>query len=144
MDIDEPQQPLEQKALEFKSRLVAKTIDAKELTNRLKVLKLSFLVPGKNEIKTDLRIILNALQTYQELHEELRSISQDAIVKQSLDATAKELVNPKILKHSSPAVKAYAATCLADMLRLYAPEAPFSTKETIVSKQAKNLVETKK
>ncbi|KAI7851934.1 hypothetical protein BDC45DRAFT_444630, partial [Circinella umbellata] len=66
-----------------------------------------------------------------ELHEELRSISQDAIVKQSLDATAKELVNPKILKHSSPAVKAYAATCLADMLRLYAPEAPFSTKETI-------------
>ena len=69
----------------------------------------------------------------------MQSFAQDEIIKQSLDATAKELVNSKILKHSSPVVKAYAATCLADMLRLYAPEAPFSTKETIVSQQLKNL-----
>ena len=52
MDIDEPQQPLEQKALEFKSRLVAKTVDAKELTNRLKVHKMNlcllYLTPKKN------------------------------------------------------------------------------------------------
>ncbi|KAI9491520.1 armadillo-type protein [Zychaea mexicana] len=101
MDVDEPQQQVEQKPLKFKSRLVAKSIDAKELTSRLKT-----------------------------LHEELNAFGQHEIVKESLDATAKELVNSKILKHASGTVKAYAATCLADMLRLYAPEAPFSDKET--------------
>ena len=57
MDIDEPQQPLEQKALEFKSRLVAKTVDAKELTNRLKVLKMKLCLlylTQKNKIKKKL------------------------------------------------------------------------------------------
>ncbi|KAI8141304.1 hypothetical protein BJV82DRAFT_518780, partial [Fennellomyces sp. T-0311] len=63
------------------------------------------------------------------LHDELRAFNQGEVVKDSLDATAKELVNSKILKHSSNSVKACAAACLADMLRLYAPEAPFSDKE---------------
>ncbi|KAI9265205.1 hypothetical protein BDA99DRAFT_437114, partial [Phascolomyces articulosus] len=64
-----------------------------------------------------------------ELHEELHNFPQGEIIKDSLDSTTKELINPKILKHSSSIVKAYAAVCLADMLRLYAPEAPFSDKE---------------
>lgn len=49
--------------------------------------------------------------------------------KNSLNDVAKELVHSKIMRHSSQSVRALAACCLADMLRLYAPDAPYDDPE---------------
>ena len=41
----------------------------------------------------------------------------------------KDLINTSILLHKDRGVKAYAACCIADLLRLYAPEAPYNQNE---------------
>ena len=43
------------------------------------------------------------------------------------------LVKPFILKHRDKDVKAHAACCLADILRIFAPEAPYGEEELRVS-----------
>ena len=43
---------------------------------------------------------------------------------------AQSLVSPFILRHRDKDVKAYAACCLADILRIFAPEAPYG-EETV-------------
>jgi sister chromatid cohesion protein PDS5 len=47
----------------------------------------------------------------------------------SLATARKELINTSILLHKDRGVKAYAACCLADLLRLYAPDAPYTHTE---------------
>ncbi|EMD34698.1 hypothetical protein CERSUDRAFT_116889 [Gelatoporia subvermispora B] len=47
----------------------------------------------------------------------------------SLSAVRKELINTSILLHKDRGVKAYTACCLADLLRLYAPDAPYTHNE---------------
>ena len=42
---------------------------------------------------------------------------------------AQSLVSPFILKHRDKDVKAYAACCLADILRIFAPEAPYGEEQ---------------
>ena len=42
---------------------------------------------------------------------------------------AKELITPALLLHKERGVKAYIACCLVDILRLYAPEAPYTERE---------------
>jgi hypothetical protein len=63
------------------------------------------------------------------LHEELAEIDQDLIVTSSLDTVAKDLIAHALLLHKEKGVKAYLACCLADILRLYAPEAPYTQAE---------------
>lgn len=53
-----------------------------------------------------------------------------------LDDLAKALVAPAILGHRSKEVKLMVACCLADILRIYAPDAPYSEK------QIKNIFES--
>lgn len=67
------------------------------------------------------------------LHEELAEIDQDLIDTTSLDSVAKALLAPALLLHKERGVKAYLACCLADILRLYAPEAPYTQAELKVS-----------
>ena len=50
-----------------------------------------------------------------------------------MDKVAKQCMSPFLLLHKDPAVKAYLAACLADLLRLYAPEAPYTQAELKVS-----------
>ncbi|SGY76821.1 BQ5605_C005g03519 [Microbotryum silenes-dioicae] len=63
------------------------------------------------------------------LHNELAEIDQDLIVTSSLDKVAKELISSSLLLHKDRGSKAYLACCLADILRLYAPEAPYTQDE---------------
>ncbi|KAI0790526.1 armadillo-type protein [Abortiporus biennis] len=63
------------------------------------------------------------------LHTELASLDQELVDTNSLSSVRKELINPSILLHKDRGVKAYAACCLADLLRLYAPDAPYTQPE---------------
>ncbi|RPB08048.1 hypothetical protein P167DRAFT_555515 [Morchella conica CCBAS932] len=60
------------------------------------------------------------------LSKELIALEQEAVDRESLATPARELVNVGLLQHKDPGVKAYAACCLADMLRLHAPDAPYT------------------
>ena len=72
--------------------------------------------------------LLKKLKT---LHEQLRTLGedQDNVDQASLHGVRKELVNKSITLHKDRGVKAYAACCLADILKLYAPEAPYNHDE---------------
>ncbi|KAF8582552.1 ARM repeat-containing protein [Ramaria rubella] len=70
--------------------------------------------------------LLKKLQT---LHQELAETDQDRIDTKSLSTVRKELIQVQILLHKDKGVKAYAACCLADILRLYAPDAPYTNDE---------------
>ncbi|KAG6901443.1 hypothetical protein C0995_011956 [Termitomyces sp. Mi166 len=69
------------------------------------------------------------LKKMKTLHTELAALDQDLVDTASLSSARKELVNTSILLHKDRGVKAYAACCLADILRLYAPDAPYTQAE---------------
>jgi len=60
------------------------------------------------------------------LSKELADLDQEATNKDSLTKVAKELVAPNLLAHKDKGVKAFAACCLVDVLRICAPHAPFT------------------
>ncbi|KAJ7039761.1 armadillo-type protein [Mycena alexandri] len=75
-------------------------------------------------LSTDL--IIKKLQV---LHRELADLEQEFVDVTSLGVVRKELINSSILLHKDRGVKAYAACCLADILRLTAPDAPYTQSE---------------
>src|ERR1700722_8082903 len=87
--------------------------------------KLSFheKLAGKG-LTTD--ALLKKLKT---LHNELAEMDQELVDIASLGQARKELISTSILLHKDRGVKAYAACCLADILRLYAPDAPYTQAE---------------
>ncbi|KAG1456183.1 hypothetical protein G6F55_006644 [Rhizopus delemar] len=68
-------------------------------------------------------------QLLTELAQKLKRLEQGAVDQQSLATVAKELINSQILKNKSNMNIAISACCLADILRLYAPEAPYNQTE---------------
>ncbi|SCU92079.1 LAFA_0F07866g1_1 [Lachancea sp. 'fantastica'] len=69
------------------------------------------------------------LDRLSQLQEELSGLKQEEVNLKSIDKYRTDLINKKILKHKDHGVRAYAACCLSDMLRLYAPDAPYTDKE---------------
>ncbi|KAG9013484.1 hypothetical protein FRB94_002559 [Tulasnella sp. JGI-2019a] len=63
------------------------------------------------------------------LHSELAEIDQERVDAKSLSTVRKELIHTSLLLHKDKGVKAYVACCLADLLRLYAPDAPYTAHE---------------
>lgn len=63
------------------------------------------------------------------LSQELKELDQEDVDRDSLNRAAKELCLPGLLSHKDKGVKAYTACCLADMLRLYAPDAPYTLNQ---------------
>ncbi|KAI0336697.1 hypothetical protein GY45DRAFT_1315302 [Cubamyces sp. BRFM 1775] len=86
--------------LRFKDKLVGKGLSTDQLLKKLKA-----------------------------LHQELAELDQEHVDVASLHPVRKELINASILLHKDRGVKAYAACCLADLLRLYAPDAPYTQNE---------------
>ncbi|KAJ3553727.1 hypothetical protein NM688_g3463 [Phlebia brevispora] len=86
-------------------------------------LKFHEKLTGKNLSTDALQKKLKALQT------ELANMEQERVDTESLGAVRKELISTSILLHRDRGVKAYAACCLADLLRLYAPDAPYTQNE---------------
>jgi hypothetical protein len=62
-----------------------------------------------------------------ELHEELSKLDQQVVVKDSLSSVKKELFT--LISHKDRYVKILVACCISDILRLYAPDAPFNTSQ---------------
>ncbi|WWD07643.1 hypothetical protein V865_005744 [Kwoniella europaea PYCC6329] len=69
------------------------------------------------------------LKRIKTLHQKLSALEQDGVDVRSLDSVRKPLIKDTILHHKDRGVKAYAACCLADLLRLYAPDAPYSESQ---------------
>lgn len=61
-----------------------------------------------------------------ELHDELSALNQESIDLSSLDRYRDDLINRKLLKHKDTGVRAFVACCISDILRLYAPDAPYT------------------
>ena len=64
-----------------------------------------------------------------ELHCELAGIEQGAVDTRELDALCAEVARPALLEHRDASSRAFGACILADMLRLYAPNAPFNARQ---------------
>lgn len=76
----------------------------------------------KGEILSDLK----------ELHEELSTLTQDPNERpKGLAVTAAHLVSDRIIGHTDKEVRLMAACCLVDILRVFAPEAPYNDTELI-------------
>lgn len=63
------------------------------------------------------------------LSKELTELDQDWEHKESLNKIAKDVCSPNILGHKDPGVKAFAACCLVDILKICAPDAPFAPSQ---------------
>jgi sister-chromatid-cohesion protein PDS5 len=63
------------------------------------------------------------------LHQQLAALEQEHVDVNSLSTVRTELIHTSLLLHKDRGVKAYTACCLADILRLYAPEAPYTQHE---------------
>ncbi|KIY45059.1 hypothetical protein FISHEDRAFT_50101 [Fistulina hepatica ATCC 64428] len=70
--------------------------------------------------------LLKKLKT---LQGELAAMDQETVDTNSLSTARKELINQSIILHRDKGVKACAACCIADLLRLYAPDAPYNQAE---------------
>ncbi|KAF9896887.1 hypothetical protein BX616_006561, partial [Lobosporangium transversale] len=61
-----------------------------------------------------------------ELQAELKSMEQETVNTKSLSSVTKQLADSPLINHKDKGVRIYTACCIADMLRLYAPDAPYT------------------
>ncbi|KAJ2746528.1 Sister chromatid cohesion protein pds5 [Coemansia sp. BCRC 34301] len=73
--------------------------------------------------------IAELFKQLKKLSKELNGLEQETVDTQSLDSVTRQLLAPSLLRHKESGVVAYVACCIADILRLYAPEAPYSNDE---------------
>jgi sister-chromatid-cohesion protein PDS5 len=69
------------------------------------------------------------LRRLEKLSRELVDMDQETADKDSLTKVAKELASHNLLAHKEGGVKAFAASCLVDILKLCAPDAPFTPSQ---------------
>ncbi|KAI8646023.1 armadillo-type protein [Parasitella parasitica] len=80
-------------------------------------------------IGTPKPIKVGELQTLlKSLHEQLKELDQN-VDQSSLETVTRELVHKQIIKNPNKTVKALAACCIADIIRLHAPTCPYSLDE---------------
>lgn len=73
------------------------------------------------------------LPRLQRLFDELNDMDQDRVDKDSLTEVAHALAQRNLLQHKEPPIKAYVAVCLVEILRVCAPDAPFTEEQLKVS-----------
>jgi len=73
--------------------------------------------------------VAELLRRLETLAKELHGLEQQEVERDSLLPVAKELAGHQLLSHKDRGVKAWNACCLVDMLRLCAPDAPYTGKE---------------
>ena len=78
--------------------------------------------------------VADLLRRLQALHREMRDMEQDENERDSFTKVAKDLVSPNLLAHKDKGVKAWTACCLVDILRLCAPDAPYTGQQLKVSR----------
>ena len=85
--------------------------------------------------------IADLLRRLQILSKEMKSMEQEENERDSFLKVAKELASPNLLGHKDKGVKAWTACCLVDILRLCAPDAPYTGQQLKVSEHAEETVE---
>lgn len=75
--------------------------------------------PGKQISVSDLLTRLKALL------DELRTMDQEEAHRESLMPVAQELAHQSLLQHKDHGVRAWTVCCIVDMLKLFAPDAPY-------------------
>ena len=92
-------------------------------------------VTGKTYLKFNKSIISTAenqisttdlLDRLGQLQDELSTSVQETIDLKSVDKYRTDLINRKLLRHKDNGVRAFVACCISDILRLYAPDAPYT------------------
>ena len=75
--------------------------------------------------------VAELLRRLQALATEMTIMDQDEEddQRQTFKQVAKDLVNPRLLAHKDKGVRAWTACCLVDILRLCAPDAPFTEQQ---------------
>lgn len=73
--------------------------------------------------------IADLLERLQTLAQELRKLEQEEIDKESLRKVSQELASAHLLAHKDKGVRAWATCCIVDVLRLCAPDAPFTRNQ---------------
>ncbi|MCJ1378969.1 hypothetical protein MMC17_002068 [Xylographa soralifera] len=73
--------------------------------------------------------VAELLRRLQALSKEMRDMEQEENERQSFTRVAKELASPNLLTHKDKGVKAWTAACLVDILRLCAPDAPYTEQQ---------------
>lgn len=130
MTVAEPQtkqQPDSFVQLSFSQRLVPKkggSISISDLQQRLQV---------------GAFMLLDLVYYLKNLHNELKRMEQETVNVNSLNIVSRELVSATLVQHKDKGVRSLVACCLADVLRLYAPEAPYNENELCVGLTAKNI-----
>jgi sister-chromatid-cohesion protein PDS5 len=84
--------------------------------------------PGKQVSVGDL---LTRLKT---LLDELRTIDQEEAHRDSLMPVAQELAHQSLLQHKDNGVRAWTVCCIVDMLKLFAPDAPYPASKLKVGR----------
>jgi sister-chromatid-cohesion protein PDS5 len=82
--------------------------------------------------------IADLLERLQTLGQELRKLEQEEIDKESLNKVSQELASAHLLAHKDRGVRAWATCCIVDVLRLCAPDAPFTRNQLKVRAQSDN------
>lgn len=73
------------------------------------------------------------------LAEELKDMEQEENDRDSLTKVAKELAGHNLLAHKDKGVRAWTACCLVEILRLCAPDAPYTGAQLKVTRQNRCL-----
>jgi sister-chromatid-cohesion protein PDS5 len=63
------------------------------------------------------------------LSSELREMDQEETDKESIHSVAKELAGHNLINHKDKGVRAFTACCLVDVLKICAPDAPFTPSQ---------------
>ena len=88
--------------------------------------------------------IADLLRRLQVLSKEMRAMEQEEYDRESFTKVAKELASPNLLAHKDKGVKAWTACCLVDILRLCAPDAPYTGQQLKVNIDGRNGLEIKR
>lgn len=73
--------------------------------------------------------VSDLLRRLQALFKEMRGMEQEENERDSFTKVAKELASPNLLGHKDKGVKAWTACCLVEILRLCAPDAPYTGQQ---------------
>ncbi|KAA8617873.1 sister chromatid cohesion and DNA repair protein BimD [Pyrenophora tritici-repentis] len=93
-----------------------------EVQDGLKKLKFNQQLVGRPGKQVSVSDLLTRLKT---LLDELRTIDQEEAHRESLMPVAESLAHQSLLQHKDNGVRAWTVCCIVDMLKLFAPDAPY-------------------
>jgi sister chromatid cohesion protein PDS5 len=91
--------------------------------------KLKFNEPLSWRVGKSAIPVADLLQRLQTLALELRKMEQEETDKECLKKASQELASVQLLAHKDKGVRAWAVCCIVDILRLSAPDAPFTANQ---------------